>query len=70
MSLLHHKNLRSLTIKKYKVHRGISQEILNDFFLLRHADQYNLTNRSQLIIPDVKTVNNGSESLRYLGPKS
>ena len=39
------------------------------FTYLRQADQYNLRNRSQLIIPNVKTVNHGFESLRYLGPK-
>ena len=48
----------------YKVHRGISLEILHDLFPLRQADQYNLRNRSQFIIPNVKTVNHGSESLR------
>ena len=53
----------------YKVHRGISPKIFNDLFPLRQADQYNLRNRSQVIIPNVKTVNYGSESLKYLGPK-
>ena len=53
----------------YKVHRGISPEILNDLFPLGQADQYNLRNRSQFIIPNMKTVNHGFESLRYLGPK-
>ena len=38
---IHHKNLRSLAIEMYKVHRGISPEILNDLFPLREADQYN-----------------------------
>ena len=52
----HHKNLRSLAIEMYKVHCGISPEILNVFFPLRQADQYNLRNRSQFIIPNVKTV--------------
>ena len=53
----------------YKVHRGISPKIFNDLFPLRQADQYNLRNRLQFIIPNVKTVNYGSESLKYLGPK-
>ena len=41
-----------------------SPEILNDLFPSRQADQYNLKNRAQFIIPNVKTVNH--ESLRYL----
>ena len=66
---IHHENLRSLTIEMYKVHRGISQEILNDLFPLRQADQYDLRNRSEFIIPNVKTVNHGVENLRYVGSK-
>ena len=54
----------------YKVHRGISPEILNDLFPLRQTEQYYLRNRSQFIIPNVKTINYGFESLRYLGPKT
>ena len=53
----------------YKVTCGISPETLNDLFPLNQADQYSLRNRSQFIIPNVKTVNHGFESLRYLGPK-
>ena len=63
---IHHKNLRSLAFKMYKIHRGISPEILNDLFPLRQANQYNLRNRSRLITSNVK---NAFESLRYLGPK-
>ena len=33
------------------------------------ADQFNLRNRSQFIIPNVKNVNHSSESLKYLGHK-
>ena len=36
---------------------------------LTQPDQYNLRNRSQFSIPNVKTVNHGFESLGYLGPK-
>ena len=53
----------------YKVHRGISSEILNDLFPLRQDDQCNLKNKSQFSIPNVKSVNHGFVSLRYLGPK-
>ena len=34
----HHKNFRSLAIKLYKIHRGISPEILNDLLPLRQAE--------------------------------
>ena len=57
-----------LAIKMYKMHRGISPENSNDLFPLRQAEQYNLRNSSWFIIPNVKTVDNGFESLRCLGP--
>ena len=67
---IHHKNLRCLAMKMYRIHCGISLEILNDLFSLRKADQYNLRSRSQFIIPTVKTVHQGFQSLRYLGLKT
>ena len=69
---IHPKIIRSLEIKMYKVRSGISPEILNDLFSLRQTDQYNLRNRSQFIIPNMKTinhVNHGFESVKYLGSK-
>ena len=53
----------------YKVIRGISLDILNDLFLIRQEDQFNLRNRSQFITSNVKTVNHGFDSLKYLGFK-
>ena len=53
----------------YKVYRGILPEIWKDLFLLRKRDQYNLRNRSRLIIPNVNIVHHGSENLKYLGLK-
>ena len=53
----------------HQVHRRISSKVLNNLFLLRQADQYNLGNRSQFVILNVKTVNHGLESLKYLRPR-
>ena len=49
-----------------KVHRVFSPEILNDFFPLGQAGQYNLRNRLQFIIPSMKTLNYDFESLKYM----
>ena len=64
-----HRNLRSLAIEMYKVHRGISPKIFNYLFPLRQAGRYNLRKRPQLIIANMKTVNRSFQSLKYLGPK-
>ena len=53
----HHKNLKSLAVEMYKVHRGFSPGMLNYLLPLGQTCQYNLRNRSQFIIPSVKTVN-------------
>ena len=50
----------------YKIHRVINQKF---WFPLRQADQYNLRNKSQFIIPKVETVNYGFENLKYQWPK-
>ena len=60
---------RSLSIKINKVHCDILPEILNEPFFLSHADQCYLTDRPQFLIPNVKIVNHGFESVKYLGFK-
>ena len=42
---------------------------MNEIFTRRHQIQYNLRNWTDFDVPKVKTVNHGSESVRYLGPK-
>ena len=53
----------------YKVYRGISPGILNDLFPARQLDQYSFRNRLQLVIPNVKTLNTGFQSIKYHGPQ-
>ena len=43
------------------------QTIMNEMFTLRHQNQYNLRNWTYIDTPKVRTVNHGSESVRYLG---
>ena len=42
---------------------------VSDIFPLKPQNRYNLRNNSEFLVPNVKSVNNGFESLRYLGPK-
>ena len=65
---IYHKNIGVLQSKCIK-YTGISPDILMYLLPLTQPDQYNLRNRSQFSIPNVKTVNHGFESLGYLGPK-
>ena len=65
----HDTNLRALATEMYKIYHGISPTIMNEIFTLRHRNQYNLRNWTYFDAPKVKTVNHGSESVRYLGSK-
>ena len=42
---------------------------MNEIFTRRHQNQYNLRNWTHFDVPKVRTVNHGSESVRYLGSK-
>ena len=45
------------------IYHGISLNLVNEIFSLRHQNQYNLRNWSE------QSFNHGSESVRCLGPK-
>ena len=66
---VHDKNLRALATEMYKIHHGISRTIMQKIFTLRHQNQSNLRNWTYFDTPRVRTVNHGSESVRYLGSK-
>ena len=63
------RNLRALATEMYKIHHGISATIMQKIFTLRHQNQSNLRNWTYFDTPRVRTVNHGSESVRYLGSK-
>ena len=66
---VHDRNLRTLATEMYKIYHGISPTIINEIFTLRHQNQCNLRNWTYFDAPKVRTVNHGSESVRYLGSK-
>ena len=66
---IHHQNLQKLAVEMFKVSRGLSPEIVNEFFQFREQIPYELRQRSQFQIPWVHPVFSGTESLKVLGPK-
>ena len=66
---IHDRNLRTLSIEICKIYHGISPTIMNEIFTIRHQSHHNLRNWTYFDVPKVRTVNHGSESVRYLGPK-
>ena len=63
------RKIRTFAIEIYKICHDILPTIMNEIFTLRHQHKYNLKNWTYLDVPKVRTVNHGSESVRYLGPK-
>ena len=52
----------------FKVFKNLSPPIIFDLFEVRE-NNYNLRNHRYFLIPTVKTVNHGSESIKNLGPR-
>ena len=64
---VHHYNIQTLCSELYKVYHNISQTVFSDLFIRNHIN-YNLRSQSDFVIPQIKTVYNGTNSLRYFGP--
>ena len=59
---IHQRNLQKLATEMYKVKNGLSSVIMANLFTLK--DRGN----GDFVIPHVKTVNRGIETIRYRGP--
>ena len=66
---VNHKNLQALAIEMFNVYCKMSPEIMQEVFHVNEQGQYFLRNPTDFVIPTIKTVNYGSESVRFLGPK-
>ena len=62
---VHHYNIQTLCIELYKVFIGQSQTIFIDL-LERKNINYNLLSQPDFVIPKVKTVYKGPNSIRYI----
>ena len=65
---VHIRNIQKLAIEMFKVFKNLSPPIISDLFEVRE-NNYNLRNHSYFLIPTVKTVYHGSESIKNLGPR-
>ena len=59
---IHQRNLQKLAIEMYKIKNGLSPDIMADLFDIKTRGN------SDFVIPQVKTVNRGIETIRYRGP--
>ena len=62
---VHRFNIQSLTIEMFKVINNTAATIIDDLFTTYHS--YNLRSKSKFVVPSVRTVHNGQNSIQYYG---
>ena len=65
---IHHRNLQVLATEMFKIHRGLSPEILRETFVPK-TSSYNLRRNDNFEKHKVHSVYHGTESLSFSGPK-
>ena len=65
---IHHRNLQVLATEIFKIHRGLSLEILRETFVPK-TSSYNLRRNDTFEKRKVHSVYHGTESLSFLGSK-
>ena len=65
---IHTKNLQLLMTEMYKTKNGLNPSFRQEIFC-ENATHYNLRNNNEFVQPRVKSVNNGTESVRFKGPQ-
>ena len=65
---IHTKNLQLLMTEMYKTKNGLNPLFMQEIFC-ENAIHYNLRNNNEFVQPKVKSVNNGTESIRFKGPQ-
>ena len=63
---VHHFNIQSLSIEMFKVINNIAATIIDDLFTTYHS--YNLRSKAKFVVPSVRTVHNGQNSIQYYDP--
>ena len=68
-STVHHKNLKVFVTEIYKVKNGIAPGIMKDIFEFQKPSYNYRSSSNQVRRENIKTVNHGTQSRRYLGTK-
>ena len=61
---IHERNLQKLAVEMYKVKHKLCPKPFQDLFTMKERG------KNDFVIPRVKTVNRGIETIRYRGPKT
>ena len=66
---IHHRNLQALATEMFKIHRGLSADILREIYVPK-ISLYNLRRNNTFERRQVHSAYHGTESLSFLAPKS
>ena len=65
---INHRNLQLLATEMFKIHRGLSPEIIRQTFVSK-TSSYNLRRNNTFEKRQVHSLYHGNESLSFLGPE-
>ena len=65
---IHTKNLQLLMTEMYKTSNDLSSSFMQEIFC-ENESHYNLRNNIEFVQPRVRSVGNGTESVRFKGPQ-
>ena len=65
---IHHRNIQNVGIEMFKAKNNLSPTMMKEIFPDRNYNGPHLRSQVDFEVPPVKSVNNGQETLRYLGP--
>ena len=65
---IHRRNIQALAIEMYKAKNNLSPQITQGIFKLKDRP-HNMRSQHDFVLPRSTTVNYGTESLRFMGPK-
>ena len=66
---VHNRNLQILATEMCKTKNDLSPLIVTELFEQRNEQHFDLRKNYQFTIPPVRTIDHGSESISFIGPK-
>ena len=65
---IHHRNIQNIGIEMFKAKNNLSPTMMKEIFPDRNYSDPHLRSQVDFEVPPVNSVNNGQETLRFLGP--
>ena len=67
--IIHRRDIKILAAELFKIKNGLSNDIMAQLICKRNSVGYSFRSQTDLLLPQVKSVNYGLKALRYFDPK-